>query len=72
MIFDKKLKRLSYLKALSAGEAKILVQDIRCSERTQETLALLKILALGEKEVERNELTSTKDAREKSRNRLLT
>ncbi len=33
------------------GEVKIVVQDIREYERTQETLALLKILALGEDDV---------------------
>lgn len=34
------------------GEAKMVVQDIRSFEQTQETLALLKILALGHQEVE--------------------
>ena len=34
------------------GEAKAVLQDIASYEETQETLALLKILALGEKEVE--------------------
>ena len=29
------------------GEAKAVVQDISCYEQTQETLALLKLLALG-------------------------
>ena len=33
------------------GEAKAIVQDIVSYEKTQETLALLKILALGELEV---------------------
>jgi len=34
------------------GEAKAVIQDIRQYEKTQETLALLKILALGKKEEE--------------------
>ncbi len=34
------------------GEAKAVVQDIASYEQTQETLALLKILALGKQQVE--------------------
>ncbi len=34
------------------GEAKVVLQDIRSYEETQETLALLKILALGNRQVE--------------------
>ena len=34
------------------GEAKAVIQDIRQYERTQESLAMLKILALGRKEIE--------------------
>jgi prevent-host-death family protein len=34
------------------GEAKAVMQDIRQYEETQETLAMLKILALGKKEAE--------------------
>src|SRR5690606_2550213 len=34
------------------GEAKAVIQDVRSFEQTQETLALLKILALGSQEVE--------------------
>ena len=33
------------------GEAKAVVQDIASYERTQESLALLKILALGDREI---------------------
>jgi prevent-host-death family protein len=35
------------------GEAKAVLQDVKSYEETQETLALLKILALGEREVQR-------------------
>ena len=34
------------------GEAKAVMQDIDSYERTQETVALLKILALGERQIE--------------------
>ena len=34
------------------GEAKVVVQDIDSYEQTQETVALLKILALGNRQVE--------------------
>ncbi|AMO74410.1 MULTISPECIES: type II toxin-antitoxin system Phd/YefM family antitoxin [Pseudomonas] len=34
------------------GEAKAVIQDVRSYEETQETLALLKLLALGNQEIE--------------------
>ena len=34
------------------GEAKVVIQDIKSFEQTQETMALLKILALGTRQVE--------------------
>lgn len=34
------------------GEAKLVVQDVQSYENTQQTLALLKILALGQKDIE--------------------
>ena len=34
------------------GEAKVVMQDVHSYEETQETLALLKILALGHRQVE--------------------
>ncbi len=34
------------------GEAKVVVQDIDSYEQTQETVALLKILALGSRQIE--------------------
>ena len=34
------------------GEAKVVMQDIESYEQTQETLALLKILALGARQIE--------------------
>jgi hypothetical protein len=38
------------------GEAKAVLQDVRSYEQTQETLALLKILALGNQEIEAGQL----------------
>ncbi len=40
------------------GEAKAVIQDVTSYEETQETLALLKMLALGSQQVERGEVTS--------------
>ena len=52
------------------GEAKIVVEDIRTYEETQETLALLKILAVGEAEVNREETVPISDAIEAIRLKL--
>lgn len=42
------------------GEAKAVIQDIASYEETQETLALLKILALGQQQVEAGEVSDVK------------
>jgi prevent-host-death family protein len=52
------------------GEAKIVVQDIQSYEKNQETLALLKILALGEAEVNRGETTPAAQEFDDIRQRL--
>ncbi len=39
------------------GEAKAVIQDIASYEETQETLALLKILALGNQDIEQGKVT---------------
>ena len=44
------------------GEAKIVVQDIESYELTEEALALLKILALGDREIEQGKVTSAESA----------
>jgi len=44
------------------GEARIVVQDINSYEETQQTLALLKILVLGEAEISRGETVSLREA----------
>jgi prevent-host-death family protein len=40
------------------GEAKVVIQNIQSYEQTQQTLALLKILALGMHQVENGEVVS--------------
>lgn len=44
------------------GEAKIVIQDIESYEQIQETLALLKILALGNRQVETGKVQSASAA----------
>jgi len=39
------------------GEAKAVMQDVATYEQTQDTLALLKILALGNQEIEEGKVT---------------
>ena len=49
------------------GEAKIVVQGIESYEETEETLALLKILVLGKRQVAEGRLTPAVRVREKIR-----
>ena len=51
------------------GEAKMVVQDIESYEETQDVLAFLKILALGQAQVEIGQVTLAKDAIEHIRQR---
>lgn len=44
------------------GEAKVIIQDIKSYEETQETIALLKILALGNRQIEERKVVSASDA----------
>lgn len=43
------------------GEAKAVLQDVASFEATQETLALLKVLALGNHEIEKGKAKSVAD-----------
>jgi prevent-host-death family protein len=43
------------------GEAKVVMQDIESYEQTQETMALLKILALGTYQVEKGKVQPSSD-----------
>ncbi|BAO45594.1 type II toxin-antitoxin system Phd/YefM family antitoxin [Thiolapillus brandeum] len=44
------------------GEARLVVQDVESYEQTQETLALLKILALGNQQIEAGRVVNVKRA----------
>jgi prevent-host-death family protein len=43
------------------GEAKVVIQGIESYEQTQETLALLKILAIGTRQIEEGKVQSAED-----------
>jgi prevent-host-death family protein len=51
------------------GEAKIVIEDIKSYERTQETMALLKILALGSRQVEEGQVQPAGDVIKRLRDR---
>ena len=52
------------------GEATAVIQDIASYEQTQETLALLKILALGEQQVKEGKTVSAPVAMRRFRERI--
>ena len=52
------------------GEAKAVVMSVRDYEQTQETLALLKIVALAEREIERGETVPVDEAFDRVRAEL--
>lgn len=43
------------------GEAKLVVMDVRSYEEHEETLALLKLLAIGQREIEQGKFRSAED-----------
>ena len=43
------------------GEAKVVIQDIESYEQTQETMALLKILALGTRQIREGKVQRAED-----------
>ena len=53
------------------GEAKVVIQDIDSYEQMQETLALLKVLALGNREVEAGKVRPAADVIAELRERPL-
>lgn len=52
------------------GEAKLVVQDVASYEATQETMALLKILALGNRQVEEGKVVPVAQAIRRARKRV--
>jgi prevent-host-death family protein len=55
-VLDQLAERREPLVITQNGEAKAVLQDVASYEETQETLALLKILALGNREIEEGKL----------------
>jgi prevent-host-death family protein len=51
------------------GEAKAVIQDVASYEETQETMALLKILALGNRQIEEGRVIPVKSAFKRLRER---
>jgi prevent-host-death family protein len=51
------------------GEAKVVIQDIKSYEQTQETMALLKILALGTRQIEEGKVQPAGDVMRRIRDR---
>lgn len=51
------------------GEARAVIQDVASYEETQETLALLKILALGNRDLQQGRVTPVVEAVERLRTR---
>jgi len=51
------------------GEAKVVIQDIKSYEQIQETMALLKILALGNRQIEEGKVVSVSEAISRLRER---
>ena len=51
------------------GEAKVVIQDIESYEQTQETMALLKILALGTRQIEEGKVQPAEDVIKRLRER---
>lgn len=52
------------------GEAKAVMQDVATYEQTQETMALLKILALGTRQIEEGKVVPAADAIRSLRKRI--
>ncbi len=85
MKLSSQVKPISYLKANAAeilrnlgdeplvitqnGEAKVVIQDIESYEQTQETMALLKILALGNRQIEEGKVEPATDVIKRLRKR---
>jgi len=49
------------------GEAKVVIQDIESYEQTQQTMSMLKILALGNRQIEEGKVQTVADVVERLR-----
>lgn len=52
------------------GEAKAVLQDVKSFEETQETMALLKLLALGQQDIEAGRTKPAREVIERLRSKL--
>lgn len=52
------------------GEARVIVQDVRSYEETQEALAMVRLLAMSEESVRQGKVYPLKDAMDQIRKRL--
>jgi prevent-host-death family protein len=69
-ILDRLAKEKEPIIITQNGEARAVLIDVHSYEQSQETLALLHILAIGEKQVEAGETYPLDDVADKLRNRI--
>ncbi len=69
-VLDKLQQNRQPLIITQNGEAKAVMQDLATYEATQETMALLKILALGKQQVEDGKFSSHADVAKRIKARL--
>jgi prevent-host-death family protein len=60
-VLDRLAERREPMLITQNGEAKAVIQDVSSYEETQETLALLKVLALGNREIEEGKVKPVAD-----------
>lgn len=60
-VLDRLAERREPMLITQNGEARAVIQDVSSYEETQETLALLKILALGNREIEEGKVKPVVD-----------
>jgi prevent-host-death family protein len=60
-VLDQLAEKREPLVITQNGEAKAVIQDVASYEETQETLALLKVLALGNQEIEEGKVRPVTD-----------
>ena len=71
-VLDKLQENRQPLIITQNGEAKAVMQDLATYEATQETMALLKILALGKQQIEAGKVSAHADVAKRIKARLKT
>ena len=69
-VLDKLQENRQPLIITQNGEAKAVMQDLATYEATQETMALLKILALGKQQIEDGKVSSHADVAKRIKTKL--